>query len=131
MQIKNKTKKLLSDLGYENSEVSILLTNDEEIQDLNNKFRRKNKPTDVLSFAMSEGESLSSGSKQLLGDVVISFTTAEKQAAKRAIPLEEEINRLLIHGLLHLLGYEHENVKESVAQQMENKEQELLELLSE
>lgn len=75
-----------------------------EIQELNAKYRNRNEPTDVLSFP-SQG--ILPPGVQILGDVVISVEQAEKQAGRRKA-LEEEIERLLIHGILHLLGYDHE-----------------------
>ncbi len=81
-------------------EVSLLLTNDETIRELNNQYRSKDKPTDVLSFPMED--------KLMLGDIVISIDTAKKQAEEREIALEREVAFLFIHGLLHLLGYDHE-----------------------
>jgi probable rRNA maturation factor len=83
-------------------EVSVLLTGDEEIRTLNRKYRRKDKATDVLSFPaveMAEG---------IAGDLVISLETALMQAEERGHTLEMEIKVLLLHGLLHLAGYDHE-----------------------
>lgn len=96
-----------STLG-EDVEVGLILTDDAEIQLLNRSFRKKNKPTDVLAFAMREGEGgeLHPG---MLGDVVISLDTARRQA-KRG--LEAEVLFLWSHGLCHLLGYDHRNDRE-------------------
>ena len=116
-------------MGYDSSELSILLTDDNEIKDLNLKYRGKNTPTDVLSFSMNEGEKQTSSSS-MLGDVVISVETAARQAYKHGVSLEEEVTRLLIHGLLHLVGYEHENVSEEEARKMEDKERELRDMLT-
>lgn len=81
-------------------EVSVLLTGDEEIRALNRQYRRKDKATDVLSFpATTEG---------VAGDLAISLETALRQAQERGQPLEVEIKVLLLHGLLHLAGYDHE-----------------------
>ncbi len=115
--------KLLSDLGCEHAELSILLTNDGEIRTLNEAFRKKPKATDVLSFPMAGGDRVSSS---LLGDVVISVERAMVQAKERGISVEEELLRLLIHGILHLVGYDHENVSTLEAQKMFAKEEELL-----
>ena len=81
-------------------EISLLITNDETIHLLNKEYRQKDKPTDVLSFPMED--------EVMLGDIVISLDTAKKQAQEREIGLEREIAFLFIHGLLHLLGYDHE-----------------------
>jgi probable rRNA maturation factor len=89
-------------------EVGLTLAGDEEIHALNRAYRRKNRPTDVLAFAMREGEggALHPG---ILGDVVISIDTAARQA-KRG--LETEVVFLWTHGLCHLLGYDHRNDRE-------------------
>ena len=81
-------------------EISLLITNDETIHLLNKEYRQKDKPTDVLSFPMEDDI--------MLGDIVISLDTAKNQALEREIGLEREIAFLFIHGLLHLLGYDHE-----------------------
>jgi len=88
--------------------VSILLTDDEEVRELNRSFRGKDYPTDVLSFSIDEEV----GGKRILGDVVISVDTAKRQAGERGETLTQTINRLLIHGILHLLGYDHEKSPE-------------------
>jgi len=82
-------------------ELSILLTDDQTISALNGTWRKKPRPTDVLSFP-SEPDS------GLLGDIVISLDTARRQADERDQPLSDELARLLAHGILHLLGHDHE-----------------------
>jgi len=93
------------------SEVSLLLTNDKEIQNLNKIFRKFDSPTDVLAFSMSEGSNSFSLPQEigeyLLGDIIISIETAKKQAKLLGHSLEQELTVLLIHGLLHLLEYDH------------------------
>ena len=96
--------RILDALGLEKVELSILITSDREIKRLNRLYRNKDKPTDVLSFPMGEEV----GGWRLLGDVVISLDTAKVQASEFSLSLEEEIKRLLIHGIVHLLGYDHE-----------------------
>jgi probable rRNA maturation factor len=83
-------------------EVSVLLTGDRAVRDLNRQFRRKNKSTDVLSFPATENAA------GVAGDLVISLDTALRQATERGHSLETEIKVLLLHGLLHLAGYDHE-----------------------
>ncbi|MDD2942078.1 MAG: rRNA maturation RNase YbeY [bacterium] len=117
-------RKLLSVLGCEERELSILVTDDREIRQLNNDYRGKDKPTDVLSFSLDEGE-FSLYSQGHLGDIVISQETAVRQALEYEVSLADEMQRLLIHGLLHLLGYDHENVPEEEVRRMEEKEEEL------
>ena len=85
--------------------VSILLTTDAEMQQLNLTFRRKNKPTDVLSFPASDGVP---GTPKLAGDLAISVETASREAGELGHSLLEEVQILLLHGLLHLSGLDHE-----------------------
>lgn len=122
--IKQKTEKILSDLSCEESELSILFVNDNKIQKLNKEYRGIDRPTDVLSFSMDEGEG-GGINPWLLGDVIISLETAARQAEEKGHSLEKEVLILLIHGILHLLGYEHENSPE-YAKVMEKKEKEIL-----
>jgi probable rRNA maturation factor len=103
-------------------EVAVLLCDDRTIQLLNHRFRKKNKPTDVLSFPAQEA--LPEGLVHL-GDVAISLQTAARQAASAGHSLERELALLLIHGLLHLLGYDHETDNG----EMEAKEKQLREKL--
>jgi len=84
--------------------VSVLLTGDEEIRRLNREFRHKDKSTDVLSFPAAE----SAGRARLAGDVAISVETAAREAAQREHPLALELKILLLHGVLHLAGWDHE-----------------------
>lgn len=107
--LKAKAGKILSLLKQGDGELSIALVGDREIQKLNAAYRAKDEPTDVLSFPA--GAALLSGPR-LLGDVIISVERAEKQAKERKKSLAQEIESLLIHGILHLLGYDHERSRE-------------------
>jgi probable rRNA maturation factor len=89
---------------------------------LNREFRNKDKPTDVLSFP--SGEKLTGVS--FLGELAISIPMACKQAKEFGVTVREELLRLLIHGLLHLLGYDHEGVSKSEAQRMRRLERKIL-----
>ncbi len=89
-------------------EVSILLLDDSAMADLNEQYRARSGPTDVLSFPMYTEKELQKIQPEMLGDVVISVETAKRQAASVGCTLWEEIGRLLIHGVLHLLGFDHE-----------------------
>jgi len=107
---------MLVELELADAELSVLLTNDAEIHELNRAHRDKDKPTDVLSFPLEEGEGtlkdFRAGQVRLLGDVVISLDTAARQAKGRKRELLPEVRFLLAHGLLHLLGYDHANPRE-------------------
>ena len=105
---------MLAELELSAAELSVLLTNDREIHALNLQHRDKDKPTDVLSFPLDEGEGADgavSGTR-ILGDVVISLDTAARQARGRKRELLPEVRFLLAHGLAHLLGYDHGNPAE-------------------
>ena len=88
-------------------ELSILFVDDHRIQELNREYRRKDHPTNVLSFSMREGD-FPEVSPQLLGDVVISADTAAAEAEKAGIDMGPHMTWLLIHGILHLFGFDHE-----------------------
>lgn len=103
---------MLRALELEDSELSILLCDDETIRELNRRYRAQDKPTDVLAFAMREGEPMElsdEGTASMLGDVVISLPTATRQARERGRPIVQEVTFLLAHGLLHLIGYDHQS----------------------
>src|SRR5258706_2826642 len=95
---------MLAAMELPEAELSVLLTDDSEIRRLNREHRQMDKPTDVLAFAMDERVPDPAG---ILGDVVISLDTAERQARSRHRPLIEEVRFLLAHGVLHLVGYDH------------------------
>jgi probable rRNA maturation factor len=99
------TLRLLSRAGAKRAAVSILLCGDARMRTLNRRFRRVDRPTDVLSF-LPFAETSSSSS--FLGDLVIDVPYAARQARKRGHPVSREVQILLAHGLLHLLGYDHE-----------------------
>lgn len=89
------------------AELSIALVGDAEMHALNRDWRGRDRPTDVLAFALREGED-AGVQPDVLGDVVISLDTAARQAAARGHALADEVRTLLAHGILHLLGYDHE-----------------------
>jgi rRNA maturation RNase YbeY len=99
-------RRLLRGLRLPAAEVSILLVSDREMRALNRRWRGTDRPTDVLAFAQAEAPGTAPDG--VLGDVVISVDTARRQAAERGHGVGDESERLLIHGLLHLLGYDHE-----------------------
>jgi probable rRNA maturation factor len=106
-EILRRAREMLAHLQMQKQEVSIVLTDDDQIQQLNKIYRKKNRPTDVLAFAMREGD-FSHLAGELLGDVVVSVPTAQRQAIQHGRDLMGEITMLLAHGLLHLLGWDHE-----------------------
>jgi probable rRNA maturation factor len=92
------------------SEVSLLIADDMTVRELNRQYRATDAPTDVLSFSQTEGEefALPEDASPHLGDVIISLDTARRQAAEASVPLQSELEHLVVHGILHLLGYDHE-----------------------
>jgi probable rRNA maturation factor len=114
---------LLKALGRPRAELSIVLCDDAFIHALNRQWRQKDEPTDVLSFAMGEGADADLN-PDLLGDVVISVETAARQGAALGLSLAEELRVLLVHGVLHLLGYDHLDPED--AAEMRAREAELL-----
>ena len=123
-ELRQWTRTVLRHLNQERAELSLALVTDPEIHALNHRYRGKDKPTDVLSFPLADALQPS-----LLGDVVISIETAARQARRRGHSLREELQTLLIHGILHLLGYDHE-VSRSEAVRMRRKEREIKILLA-
>jgi probable rRNA maturation factor len=96
------------------SELSIVLTGDAEVRRLNRQYRKKDKTTDVLSFPLLEGKKMRLGSRETipLGDVVISVPQTRRQARERNVHFRRELALLLVHGILHLLGYDHGTMAE-------------------
>lgn len=93
--------------GLENAEVSVVLTNDEAVHALNREYRGVDRPTDVLSFSQREGED-ANPDDPVLGDIVISLDRVAAQAADYGHSFERELGFLTVHGVLHLLGWDHE-----------------------
>lgn len=123
--IRRRLIRILSHLELNNAELSCVLCDDPFIQNLNRDYRGKNKPTDVLSFAMNEGEPLS-GSPDVLGDIIVSVETAIRQGEELGHSLLEEVTSLVIHGLLHLLGYDHQLPRDEKKMQRKARELEAL-----
>lgn len=106
-EISRRIQRMIGDLQLKKLEVSFVLTNDKRVHELNRIYRGKDRPTDVLAFAMQEGE-FAALAEGVLGDVIVSVETARKQALSRSIAVLEEVTMLLAHGLLHLLGHDHD-----------------------
>ncbi len=122
-KLRRAARKILSVLGCEDAEISIVIADDEEITRLNLQYFQRQGPTNVISFPM-DAEKSENGQPRMLGDVVISADTARRHAAAAGIPTEEEILFLLIHGTLHLVGYDHEGPQDE-RRKMEAKEKEI------
>lgn len=107
-RLRRAAQHLLRAVGESPAELTVSLVDDAEIQQLNRGYRGIDRPTDVLAFAMREGQRVA-GDESVLGDVVISVPTAVRQARRRGVGVADELQTLLIHGVLHLLGYDHEH----------------------
>jgi len=101
----------MAELAPRDAEVSVLFTNDARTHLLNRVYRQKDTPTDVLSFAFMDTGDNPEGAGIILGDIVISLETARRQAEARNVESRDEIALLLLHGLLHLLGFEHDDAE--------------------
>ncbi len=121
-------QRILSASGCPDAELSILIVDDEEIRVINRDYLQRDKSTNVISFAMQEGEG-SGIQPSLLGDIVISADTASRDAAEAGLSFESELFFLLLHGILHLLGYDHERGTEEEARRMEARECEIFALI--
>jgi len=119
-RLRRRGSVLLRGLGRTGEELTLSLVDDVAIRGLNRDYRGKDRPTDVLSFSLVEG---AHGSRRgrLLGDVVISVETAARQARERRRGLEETVTRLLIHGMLHVVGHDHERAEEARAMSAEER----------
>lgn len=116
--------KKVFEIDRKDGEISVLLLDDEEIRKLNRDYRGIDRPTDVLSFALNEGDQ-PDPQPDMWGDIVISVERAARQAESAGLSFEDEVARLLVHGALHLFGYDHEGSKKKAAQ-MKKKEKEIL-----
>jgi probable rRNA maturation factor len=104
-KLKTIALKILQLIEQDRAELSLAIVGNQEMQELNAKFRNKDYPTDVLSFP---SDAVVPTGARVLGDVIISVDKAQDQAKERGRTLDEEMVTLLIHGILHLLGYDHE-----------------------
>jgi probable rRNA maturation factor len=122
-------RRILSALDYPEAQLSILIVNDDQIAELNQAYLNHAGPTNVISFPMQEGQ-FADITPGLLGDVVISADTAHREAADAGMEMAVRFDQLLIHGILHLVGYDHVNSREEAAR-MEQKSNELMKLIIE
>ncbi len=113
---------ILGALGFHEAELSVTLTSDEAIAQIAGDFGRQRRPTDVLAFSLLDGPGAEFRG-DALGDVIISVDTAARQARRRGVTLAAELRDLLIHGILHLLGMDHD--RDSDARRMRSLEDQL------
>jgi len=119
--------RLLKHFQCKDREVTVVYLDDEGIREFNRKYLKKDRPTNVLSFSIREGD-FGDINPQILGDILISAERAVKEASRARLSVEDMLDDLMIHGLLHLFGYDHETSREA-ADEMKRKEEELFFLL--
>ena len=110
--LNDSLKKIIKHLKIEDAIFSIVFIGDEKMQELNKKYRNMDKTTDVLSFAFEDNENMHYNEFRILGDIYISIPKMIEQAKQYNFKEERELTFLVIHGLLHLLGYNHEEPNE-------------------
>jgi probable rRNA maturation factor len=125
--LRKKAQTILNDLGYDHAELSILIVDDPQMTEYNSVYLDKDGPTNVIAFPMQEGD-FAEVAPYLLGDVVISIDTASREAEDMDIHRDERLDELLVHGILHLVGYDHEK-SEADAVRMEQKSDALVALI--
>lgn len=115
--------------GLDKAELSVTLTDDRHIQAINRQYRGIDRPTDVISFALNESEEpeIQDAEVNILGDIIISLERAAEQAAEYGHSYRREVAFLTVHGLLHLLGYDH--MEEEERQEMEQEQRAVMEAL--
>lgn len=127
-ELRKKTAVILKALERPNAELSLVLVSDAQIAELNAQYLRRSGPTNVIAFPMGDPP-FASPMPCLLGDVVISVDTAAREADAAGLAFETRFDELLVHGILHLCGYDHETSPQA-AEEMADKTEELLALLS-
>lgn len=127
------TAQIAGELAHENLLVSLVMADDEEVHALNKQWRAKDKPTNVLSFPMLSREEVLHAARDtdapgMLGDLILAHGVCTREAAEKGVSVEVHATHLVVHGLLHLAGYDHE-LGEAEAEEMENLERKALALM--
>jgi probable rRNA maturation factor len=125
-RIVHKLKKILN---CSDQEISLLFVDDEQIREINRQYLNRDQPTNVISFPLRDGD-YGDINPQVLGDIVICAERASRDAAAGDLSLNDEIDFLVIHGLLHLLGYKHEGGNKLESIRMRDKENEIFYMLN-
>ena len=107
-------------------ELAIVLADDGFVRELNRDYRGMDKPTNVLSFACEDdpGDVVAPGAPRMLGDIIVAFETSRREAAEQGLSFSDHLSHLIVHGILHLVGYDHET--DDQAAEMERREVEIL-----
>lgn len=120
-----ETAKTAEKLGIDTLELSIVLADDMLVQQLNREYRGKDKPTNVLSFPQMSDDLSDENTARLLGDIVLSFETVNKESEEQNKDFKDHTTHLIVHGILHLLGHDH--IEDDMADEMERLEVKILE----
>jgi probable rRNA maturation factor len=126
-EVEEKAKIVLNAMGVQDGELSLLIVDDDQMAELNKTYLGREGPTNVIAFPMRQGP-FAEVNANLLGDVAISMDTALREAETAGVEEASRFDQLLIHGILHLLGYDHENTPNQ-AEAMQAREEALLRLL--
>jgi len=128
--VRRLLNKIMKYLDCKDKEISLLFVDNNEIREINKRYLNRDYSTNVITFSLTEGE-FGNINPKVLGDIVISVETASRDAEEAGTELNDELEFLMIHGMLHLLKYNHENTSEDEVYKMESKEQEVLGILKE
>ncbi len=132
-KIKKDLTNICKYLELDDEYITLILTDNNFIHDINNRFRKKDCPTDVISFVYSEDNETpfpdESDEKEPLGDIYLSLEKAYTQSREYKVIFHDEIRRLIVHGVLHLIGYDHE-LSNNEVKRMRKKEEEVLSAIS-
>lgn len=127
-RLRKAAERILDVLGYPDGELCLTVTGDRGIRSINRDYLGKDRPTNVISFAMQEGD-FAGLNPNVLGDVIVSVDTAAREAEEGGMVFFSRLVFLLLHGILHVVGYDHERSGETEALRMEAKEREVFGLL--
>jgi len=123
-RLRRTANNIIRELDCRDKEISLVLVDNEQIREINRQYLNRDYPTNVIAFSQVEGD-FGDLNPSLLGDVVISVERAAFDSLTGGLTFDDELDFLFIHGLLHLLGYEHENTTEAEAQEMKEKADQL------
>ncbi len=127
-RVRRLLSKIMKYLDCKDKEISLLFVDNDEMREINKRYLNRDYPTNVITFSLTEGE-FGNINPGVLGDIIISVETALKDAEEAGIKFNDELEFLLIHGMLHLLNYNHENSSEEDVKKMERKEEEIFGIL--
>ena len=128
-KIRSTVLKILKILDCADKEISLSFVDDANIQILNKQYLGKDKPTNVISFSLQEGE-YGNINPHMLGDIIISVESAQRDAFYGKLTIEQEFDFLIIHGILHLLGYNHVNTTKQEINKMQQREKEIFNFIN-